>query len=270
MFTAYLDESGLEKRGVVRVGGFIGKKEQWDKLAEEWPKGFEGSQRKALHMKTMRFKYESEKRLLARLGPIPQDCGLRRIAGSVDVRDYYDLVEGTVGEIHAQGYAIAIWPLVKAIANVIPSSESFKLVFEQQDALGFYRDKWLEFVRFSLSHPPPEARHKKRPQLISWETIAKGESCLCEPADYLCYHLAQKAEDPLSIQTLWTAPIMGNNGSIWKEHISRDLVRWFYSNMPEMDRQDPKQLSVWRKYIRQGGFDPWKAVLDKQKKARAK
>ena len=266
MFTAYLDESGLEKRGVVRVGGFIGKKEQWEKLAIEWPKAFEGTQRTALHVKTMKFKYESERLLLAKLGPIPESCGLRRIAGSVDVRDYQDLVKGTVAEIHAEGYAVAVWPLIRAIENVLPSSETYKLVFEQHDALGFYRNKWLEFLQYTISHPPKEARPRKRPQLISWESIAKGQTRLCEPADYLCYHLAHRAEDPKSIRTIWTQPIMGNGGSIWKEHLSRRLVRDMFTDNFGYLKIDGEQLSAWKRHIRQGGFDPWTNVLEEKKK----
>ena len=169
MLTAYLDESGLEKPGVVRVGGFIGNDDQWKKLASEWPKAFEGRQRKSLHIKTLKFKYESEKNLLARLGQIPESCGLRRIMGSVDVRDYKDLVKGTVGEIDGQGYALAIWPLIIAIENVVPIRESYKLVFEEQGALGFYRDKMLELLVYTLSHPPRAKRHVKRPKLVGWE-----------------------------------------------------------------------------------------------------
>ena len=187
---------------------------------------------------------------------------------SVDVRDYYDLVEGTVAEIHAEGYAVAVWPLIKAIENVIPSSESYKLAFEQQDALGFYRNKWLEFLQFTYSYPPREKRHVKHPQLIGWETIAKGQSRLCEPSDYLCYHLAHKAEDPNSIRSLWTEPIMGNGGSIWKHHLSRKQVRELFTDIPGYARVEPGHLSAWKKYVRQGGFDPWDKVLEEKKRLR--
>jgi hypothetical protein len=261
MLTAYLDESGQEKPGFVTVSGFIGKEDQWKQLANEWPKGFEGSQRKSLHIKTFKFRHESERRLLANLGPIPRACGLRRIAGSVDVRDYHDLVKGTVAEVHAQGYALAMWPLIQAIEDAVPTTESYKLVFEEQQALGFYRNKWLEFISFSLSHPPRGAKNvRKRPKLIGWETIVKGQSFLCEPADYLCYHLAHKAEDPKSVRTEWTAPIMEGD-SIWKRHLARDKARWFFSDVPKIGRENPDTLANWKKELRLGNLDPWAEVL---------
>jgi hypothetical protein len=262
MFTAYLDECGQESRGIVRVGGFIGRDSQWTKLAAEWPKGFEGSQRKSLHMADLRFKREADKYLLARLGPIPESCGLRRIVGSVDVNDYYDLVEGTVGEVHAQGYAVAMWPLIDAIKDVIPSTESYKLVFEEQQALGFYRDKWLDLIAYIQSHPPAGRRVTKRPKLIGWETIVKGESYLCEPADYLCYHLAHKADDPDSLRALWTAPIMGEGGSIWKRHLSRERIRWYFNELPRLGKESPEGLAKWKNELRTGGFDPWAKLLE--------
>jgi hypothetical protein len=261
MLTAYLDESGLDKRGVVRVGGFIGNDDQWKKLASEWPKAFEGRQRKSLHTKTLKFKYDSEKSLLEKLGPIPHSCGLRRIMGSVDESDYYDLVKGTTSEAHSYGYALAMWPLIEAIEGAIPTSESYKLVFEPQDALGFYRDKWLTIIAYILSHPPPDRRHIKRPKLLGSESLL-AESCLCEPADYLCYHLAHKADDPKSIRALWTAPIMEGD-SIWRRHLSRDMARWFFRNEVKLDRLNPDDLAAWKRRVRSGAWDPWKAALEK-------
>jgi len=262
MFTAYLDECGQERRGIVRVGGFIGRDTEWGRFAAEWPKGFEGSQRKSLHMANLKFKHETEKSLLAKLGPIPESCGLRRIVGSVDVSDYHDLVEGTMGEVHAQGYAVAMWPLIEAIKDVIPSSESYKLVFEEQQALGFYRNKWLEFIAYVQSHPPVGKRLVKRPKLIGWETIVKGESFLCEAADYLCYHLAHKADDPNSLRTLWTARIMGDGGSIWKRHLSRERIRGYFNELPKLGKESPVGLARWKKELRTGGVDPWLKVLE--------
>ena len=260
MLTAYLDESGQEKRGVVRVGGFIGNEDQWKKLAAEWPKGFEGSQRKSLHMANFKFKHETEKILLAKLGPIPYECGLRRIMASVDVRDYYDLIEGTTAEANGHGYAMALLPLIEAIQAVVPTRESYKLVFETQEALGFYRDKMLDLIAYTLSHPPRDKRHIKRPQLVAWETIAKGQSCLCEPADYLCYHLSHKAEDANSVRALWTVPIM-HGVSIWKSHLSREKARWYFQEIPLFDRLHPDDLEIWKKAIRSGQIDPWSKVL---------
>ena len=176
------------------------------------------------------------------------------------MRDYYDLTEGTVAEVNAHGYTMAMLPLIEAIESVVPSRESYKLVFEHQDALGLYRDKMLELLAYTLSHPPLDRRHIKRPQLVGWETIVKGQSCLCEPADYLCYHLAHKAEDAKSVRTLWTTPIMQGD-SIWKRNLSREKARWYFQEIPPLGRVHPDDLATWKKQLRSGQLDPWGQVL---------
>ncbi len=100
MLSAYVDETGQESKGLVFVSGFLGDIDAWKKCAAEWPGGFKGSQRKSLHLARFKFKFQTEKTLLERLGPIPEGCGLKRVSGSVNVSDYADLVEGSVSEVH--------------------------------------------------------------------------------------------------------------------------------------------------------------------------
>lgn len=50
ILTAYLDETGSEARGLVIVAGFIGDITAWQKLATDWPKAFERSKQKRLHL----------------------------------------------------------------------------------------------------------------------------------------------------------------------------------------------------------------------------
>ena len=158
---------------------------------------------------------------------------------------------------------MAVYPLIEAIENVIPACERYKLVFEEQQSLGFYRDKMLQLLAYILSHPPPERRHVKRPILVGWETIRKGQTCLCEPADYLCYHLEHKAKDPNSVRTLWTMPIMRGE-SIWKSHLSRAKARSFFQELPGLEWPRPKNLAIWKKQIRSGQIDPWTKVLERR------
>jgi hypothetical protein len=251
----------------VIVAGFIGNEDQWRALAQQWPKGFDGSQRKSLHTSSLHFKNESERSLLKKLGAIPESAGVKRISGSVNEADYYDLVEGTAAELHAHGYALALVPLILAIENTIPPDESYKLVFEEQGALGFYREKALISISHILSNPPKDRRHIKRPKLIGWETMAKGQTCLCEPADYLCYHLAHKSADPNSVRTLWTAPIMGD-GTIHIRHLTPKKTRELFVMSQFLRPQEKDELANFKRLLRSGKYDPWEELLE-EKKARS-
>ena len=267
MLSAYLDECGQESKGLVIVAGFIGDKSAWDKCAAAWHDGFKGTQRKSLHLKKFRFERDSEKRLLEHLGPIPEECGLKRVSGSVNVADYHNLVAGTVAELHSQGYAVALVPLVLAIRDAIHSDERFEFIFEEQTALGFYRDKLLSLISYMLSIDPALKDGVQKSQLVSWRTVTKGSTRLCEPADYLCYHLAHKSAEPDSVRTKWTAPITGN-GKICIRHLTREKVRDLFSIAPSLRPQDPEELELFKQEIRQGNYDPWEELLA-QKKSKA-
>jgi hypothetical protein len=94
MLYAYLDETGQESKEWVYVAGFVGNADHWRKFIPAWEEGFHGSQRKHLHMNKLRFKHQSEKRLLETLGPIAINCGLEPLIGGVRVSDYEDLLGG--------------------------------------------------------------------------------------------------------------------------------------------------------------------------------
>ena len=130
--------------------------------------------------------------------------------------------------------------------------------------MGFYRDKMLELIENTLARPPQNRRHIERPLLVGWHTIDKGQTCLCEPADYVCYHLAHKAEDAKSVRSLWTAPIMRGN-SICKRHLSREKARWFFREGPTFERLRPDDLALWKQRIRSEDWDPWEKVLGRRK-----
>ncbi len=268
MQTAYLDETGLHEKGLVIVAGFLGRKDAWKKLAAEWPKGFEGSQRKSLHLKDLRFTHDSERILLQKLGPIPERCGLVRISGSVNESDYQDLVQGTVAELHGHGYALALGPLIMAIEAVIPDNERYELIFEDQPALGFYRDKMLEMIRSIMPSHPHYRDIPGRPrkvQLACWRSSPKGETFLTEPADYLCGHLSKKAANPTSKETVWTEPIMGS-GKISIRHLTKEGARKLFLPAGFLTNQDENELREFKKTIRQGSYDPWKELIEKRHK----
>src|ERR1700722_4543874 len=94
VLTAYIDESGYGAKDIIVLGGFVGNDQQWDKCSKEW--AFALGKRRALHMKTLRWKNtERIKPLLEKLGPVPHDCGLIPIWARLRVSDYADLMETT-------------------------------------------------------------------------------------------------------------------------------------------------------------------------------
>ena len=255
MFTAYVDETGQQGKGLVIVSGFVGEDESWKRLSSEWPAGFGNSQRRSLHLKDWKFKSKNERKLLERLGPIPERCGLIRVSGSVNVSDYSDLIEGSVAQVHAHGYSVATVPLILAIRGAIPRGERFEIVFEEQTALGFYRDKVLQHISLVMERDPVVKSGEMPKQLVGWKTLTKGQTRLFEPADYLCYHLAHFASDPNSKRSTWTRPIVGN-GRVHIKHLTRDFVRHLFSLAPSL-RIPQDQLDAMKLAIRTGTYDPW-------------
>ena len=107
MIRAYLDETGQQERDYVFIAGHIGYENQWAHFAQEWQLAL-GPQRKRLHMQNLRWSPNSTEKLLARLGPIPAACGLKRLVGGVRVADYEDLIPGPRARRMVTGYACAL------------------------------------------------------------------------------------------------------------------------------------------------------------------
>jgi hypothetical protein len=258
MLSAYVDESGQQAKGLVIVAGFIGDKAAWEKCAIAWRDGLSATRRDSLHVVDLRFKREREKRLLERLGPIPKNCGLIPVSGSVNVSDYYDLVEESPSQIHASGYSMAIIPLILAIQSVIPENESYEVIFEEQTALGFYRDKLLQMISLIMDRDPQIKSGAKRKQLVSWRTMTKGQTHLFEPADYLSYHLAHHAAAPESVRAQWTRPILGS-GKVHIKHLTREFTRDLFSIAPSL-RLPNSEIELMKREIRLGKYDPWEEM----------
>jgi hypothetical protein len=264
MLTAYVDETGQESKGLVIVAGFVGDIDAWKECAIQWRAGFEGSQRQSLHLNRLKFKRNSEKELLERLGPIPQRCGLKPVSGSVNVADYSDLVEGSVSEVHAHGYTMAIATLLLAIRTAIPEDERYELIFEDQEALEVYREKNFSFYAHIMNRDPSVKSGAKHNQLVSWRTMTKGQTCLFEPADYLCYYLAHNAADPNSVRSVWTRPIVGD-GRVYISHFTREFTRHLFEISPSLRPSSPKELAHIKRAIKAGEYDPWAEYLESKK-----
>jgi hypothetical protein len=187
---------------------------------------------------------------------IPASCGLKSLVGSVNVADYADLVKNTVAEIHSHGYSLALVPLVHWAISKIPANERLKLIFEEQTALGFYRDKMLSTLA-SLIPDIPGKRHSK---FAGWTTLTKSETHMFEPADILCYHLTSSVKDSKSNRAKWTAGILGNPIG---EHYNMEKSRRIFSYLHTYTRFPKQELKELRKQIRLGTFDPWLEAFGK-------
>lgn len=265
MLTAYLDETGQHKQGLVIVAGFIGPKEAWQKLSVAWPRAFAGSFRTSLHLKNLKFKHESDRKLLERLGPIPYECGLRGISGSVDENNYMDLAAGTVAQLHSHGYAIAMYPLVMACRDAVAPDERFELKLGEQVALGYYANRALAAINTMLPiHPHYKKRKGKsvrKTQLAGWQFMPSGSTFLGEPADYLCYHLAHNSAEPESIKSKWTEPIMAG-GNVCIRHIRREFARKLFSPNVTLTPVPQDEIRSAVKAIRSGKVeDPWNQMI---------
>jgi hypothetical protein len=258
VLSVYVDETGQHAKGLVIVSGWFGDKDAWDRCALAWPAAFGRSQKRTLHLSKWKFKSKSEKDLLERLGPVPASCGLQPVSGSVNVADYADLVEGSVADVHAHGYTMAMVPLILAIRGAIPPDETFEIVFEEQTALGLYREKALQMI----SRIMDRNQDKRKKQLVGWHTLTKNQSRMFEPADYLCHHLAHKSSNPFSRRAVWTNPIVGN-GHVHIQHLTKEWCRELFSISPSL-RIDPEELDRMKRAIRAGEYDPWQDLYAEQ------
>src|SRR5208282_3715746 len=80
MMRAYIDESGHEGKGWMFLAGYVGNEGQWGRFVDAWKVGL-GPQRKSLHLTKLRWNQDRTRQLLARLGPIPEACGLQAMLG---------------------------------------------------------------------------------------------------------------------------------------------------------------------------------------------
>jgi hypothetical protein len=221
----------------------------------------ETAKEKPFTLGTGNSKARMKKKLLDRLGPVPERCGLQGVAGSVDVANYYDLVKGSVSEIHAYGYTLAIAPLIQAIESVIPANERYELIFEEQSALETYRDKKLRFYSRIMDRDPRMKDGTRKKQLVSWRTMSKGQFRLFEPADYLCSCLAHHAADPNSRRSVWTRPIM-ESGNVRIRHLTTEFTRHLFSISPSLRLPDRGELQRMKRAIRSGEYDPWEEFFN--------
>jgi len=171
---AYLDESNSNLQGkVCVVAGHIGYEHQWDGLMKDW-QAVLGKRR--LHMKGLSWR-ESDRKLLAKLGPLPDANHLSRVAGVVRNEDYFKYVKGKVRNYTANPYMICVQLCIEHVLRITANKpEPIEFYFEEQ---GVY--KWrLKDINDTVT------RLNKDKRSVSVSTLRKGASRAFEVADYLC------------------------------------------------------------------------------------
>jgi hypothetical protein len=223
MFRAYIDESGHEALSWVIVGGFFGHEDEWERFVPLWKQGL-GPQRKSLHMSDLRWKKDSTRRLLERLGPIPDSCGLRRCVGGVNVQHYQDLIAGTMAEKALKGYQAALTPMVIHVLRAVPPTERIEFVFEEQ--------REYEEAVHNTMHFAATIRHDYQvtadglPKVAKWGFVPKGSTVMTDPADYLVYAAREFQIDWKSQRAQWCLPILASGDTMaYGAILTREEIR---------------------------------------------
>jgi hypothetical protein len=226
MITAYLDESDhSDSSRYTVVAGFRGKKENWELLPPLWKEAL--GNRKTLHMKDLRWNHPTAatrvRDLLARLGPIPYECGLVPVYGAVKASDYIDIVKGHPVLENFGGYLLSISHVFTLLMETLPPYERVKIVCEEQET--YAANVKTVFDVFRRNAEPLHAR------LASIEFVPKESTSLTEPADYLAFALGKALSEPESLRDLWCRPIHGigfqlqcTPGMWLPRHVARESI----------------------------------------------
>jgi len=201
MLKAFLDETNSNKQGeMCVVAGFLGSEEQWDGLAKEWQSILDKTNRKPLHMNALRWK-ESDRKLLAALGPLPDKYNLTRIMGVVSNQDYRDCVEGKIRDYTAAPYALAMQACIAHVLLHLPAGEEVAFIFEKHAVY----NKSAQVIYDAIFE-----WHDGNPKLHSLTHVRKDAYVALQPADYLAFQLGHFFLDPASQKSRWGISILGN------------------------------------------------------------
>lgn len=229
MLTAYLDESGHETKEWVFLAGFLGAEADWMEFAPKWKAGL--GQRKSLHMSELRWKLPRTKKLLERLGPIPEEAGLIPVLGGARFADYEDLVSGTTEEKTLKGYMSCLFVLVISILRFVPDDQRVMLIFEQQKEYQPFADLALRIFADPILGPTScNLTLDGKPKLAHWGFVPKGSTIMTDPADYFAFALREHHTNGGSKKDQWCSPILKSGGGrgigqIMDREIIRDEIQ---------------------------------------------
>ncbi len=221
MFTAYIDESGHElKRGWTFLAGFLGNEERWRDFDGKWKQAL-GSHRRSLHMADLRWNKDSTRRLLARLGPIPQECNLDPVMAGVRYEDYEDLLSDKPYKKELKAYLACLHVLVIQVLRAIPGDERLEIVFEKQ---GEYEPYAKRILTVATATAPRTSDGISK--LANWSFVPKGSTIRTDISDYFAFALAQIWSNPNSKKAEWCKPILhSGHGVGYGKIMNRDEVR---------------------------------------------
>lgn len=225
MLTAYLDESGHETKDWVFLAGFLGAEADWEEFIPKWKLAL--GQRKSLHMNDLRWKHDRTRRLLDRLGTIPEEAGLVPVLGGARFADYEDLVTGTHEEKTLKGYMSCLFSLVMSILMAVPNDQRVTLIFEEQRQYQPFADLALRIFADPVLGPQScNLTIEGKPKLAHWGFVPKGSTIMTDPADYFAFALREHHTNNESKKARWCAPILKTqNGRGIGEIMNRENIR---------------------------------------------
>lgn len=237
---AYLDETGMHGTSLsCIVAGHFGTKEQWEEFDGKWEAGL--GKRKSLHMKELRWNAQPERiaKLLSTLGPIPGECGLKRMFGTVRGDDYLDLIPKYTNFLEiCNPFMLALYPAVLCVLDSTPKDERILFVFEQNrqcESLPYPEDSLSKGNKYRTSTGEPRA---------IFSSIPKGSTPRTEPADYLAFELAQQELDPQSDRAQLGLSILGDRkmvGEKMPKAVMRSLVANAFQVAEQLTREREKR-----------------------------
>jgi hypothetical protein len=210
MVTVYLDETQQNTPAAYAfVAGFRGTDDEWNCFLPKWTSALGG--KKSLHLTDLRWNSGRGKNrvrdLLAKLGPIPYECGLVPVFGGVRVSDYFDLIEGdSEFERKVQGYTVCLAAVFCLLMGTLQGHEQLKVVCEAQDNYEPKARKLFKVFRHLAGQNP------LYPTLTSIEFVPKNT--FLEPADFFAFALGKKFNEPNTKKDLWCNPIHDENYQI--------------------------------------------------------
>lgn len=245
MLRAYIDESGHESKGWMFLAGYLGREEHWSDFVPKWRMAL-GPQRKFLHMKTLRWNKDSTRRLLSRLGPIPEACALEGCMAGVRYQDYEDLVVGTPDEKLIRGYIACLYPLVIQVLRGTPRTDRVEFVFEQQRQYAPLVNIVMPII--AQAERPGNEEWKLtpngKPRLAKWGFVPKGSTLMTDPADYLAFALREAWTDETSKKAQWCKSILtAGSGTGYGKVLRRKEIRPLI--------EDAQQQAIWLTMLQQ-------------------
>ena len=177
-------------------------------------------------MTDLRWNKDRTRALLARLGPILENCGLEGVMGGVRYEDYEDLVVGTEDEKLLKGYVACMVPMVINILRGTPQDERIELVFEGPAGAAPFAHLALSMFAIPNREFPWKFTKDGKPRLAKWGWVPKGSTVMTDPADYLAFALRETWTDENSKKAKWCDPILSSgSGEALGRRMSRDRIR---------------------------------------------